>query len=260
MRDKMLNAMTENLQETTPPKDDSARISQLEAKLIQAEKMCALGQLIAGITHELNNSLGTILGLAQIVSRKPESAAPLEMPIKYIERQALRCNNLVQDLLAFSRVDNSDPVPVELNKLIESTISLVHAKARMNSIKIKVDFSPDISCIFGNHNQIQQIVIHLVNNAIDAMPKGGVLGISTTILKEPHLPWVCLKISDTGSGIPKEIQSKIFEPFFTTKPAGKGSGLGLSLVVELVQKHSGTIEVQSHPGLTEFCVKFPVDF
>ena len=109
----------------------------------------------------------------------------------------------------------------------------------------------------GNANQIQQLLINLASNAIDAMPQGGRLTIKTHVLTEARHRWVCLQVTDTGCGIPSDILHRIFEPFFTTKPVGQGTGLGLSLVHEIVKKHSGTIDVQSRPGFTEFRLTFP---
>ena len=234
-------------------------LKNAQSKLIQSEKMSAVGQLAAGVAHELNNPLGVIMGFAQCISERVPSGDPLEMPIKSIERESIRCKNLVQDLLIFSRTDTdkADHKLVDLNKTIEATIKLIEASAKMNSIEIAMELSPNLPSISGNQNQIQQVIINLANNAIDAMTKKGTLRIATETLQGPF-PWACLKVSDTGDGIPKEIQSKIFEPFFTTKPVGKGTGLGLSLIFEIVKKHSGTIEVMSRPGLTEFFIKFPI--
>jgi signal transduction histidine kinase len=132
------------------------------------------------------------------------------------------------------------------------------AQARMAHIEVKKILAPDLPHILGNQNQIQQIIINLSNNAMDAMANNGVLTIETEHVREGALSWVHLKVIDTGPGIPTEIQSRIFDPFFTTKPVGKGTGLGLSLVHEIVQKHSGNVMVNSRPGHTEFLVKFPV--
>ncbi len=237
---------------------DMTERKKLQAILIQSEKMSAIGQLAAGVSHEINNPLGIILGFAQGMSQRIKPGEPLEMPVKTIEREAIRCKNLVQDLLTFSRADKSESVPVDLNAAIEGALSMIGANSKMSSVTIKKELGSGIPRILGNQNRLQQVVINLANNAIDAMPKGGTLGIVTEVQKDPVQSWVCLKVSDTGTGIPEEVQSKIFEPFFTTKPVGKGTGLGLSLVFDIVRKHSATIELKSQPGFTEFCVKFPV--
>jgi signal transduction histidine kinase len=134
----------------------------------------------------------------------------------------------------------------------------VQAGARVKKVEVRRQFAPALPCILANPDQIQQVVINLANNALDAMPEGGTLTVQTELLQNGALSWACLKVVDTGAGIPSEVLPNVFEPFFTTKPAGKGTGLGLSLVYEIVQKHSALIDVQSEPGHTEFRVKFPV--
>ena len=230
---------------------------EIEGMMRQSEKMSAVGQLAAGVAHEINNPLGIILGFAQAVARRVQPDDPLALPLQSIEKEATRCKNIVQNLLTFSRVSKVEREPLDLNKTVESSLSLISAKAKITGINIKTEMAPHLPRILGNSNQFQQIVINLANNAVDAMEKGGELIIKTKILNEGPLSWVCLKVTDTGTGIPPDVLSRIFEPFFTTKGVGKGTGLGLSLVHEIVAKHSGTIQVQSCPGCTEFLVKFP---
>ncbi|OGR94533.1 MAG: hypothetical protein A2902_04250 [Elusimicrobia bacterium RIFCSPLOWO2_01_FULL_64_13] len=258
-----LKELNENLERKVRERTDNLNqalqdLQRSQDKLVQSEKMSAIGQLAAGVAHEINNPLGIIMGFAQSVVQKMKPGDPIEMPLRSIEREAVRCKNLVQDLLTFSRSDRSDHVPVDLNGAVEVSLGLVNAGGKMNSVEIKKEFAQGLPRFLGSVNQIQQVVINLASNAIDAMPKGGDLTITTGVLKEGTLSWVYMKVSDTGEGISKDVQSKIFEPFYTTKPVGKGTGLGLSLVYEIVKKHSGAIELQSRPGFTEFCVKFPV--
>jgi PAS domain S-box-containing protein len=237
--------------------DTTAR-KKLEAAVRQSEKMSAVGQLAAGVAHEINNPLGVILGFAQALVRRLQTNDPLEMPLKSIEKEAIRCKNLVQDLLTFSRTSKTEREPIELNRAVEGALSLVSAQARVARIDVKKELASGLPRILGNLNQIQQVIINLSNNALDAMTSAGVLTLKTDYLREGGLSWVRLTVMDTGLGIPPEIRSRIFDPFFTTKPVGKGTGLGLSLVHEIIQRHSGTIEVESQPGRTEFLVKFPV--
>ncbi|MBI4395505.1 MAG: PAS domain S-box protein [Elusimicrobia bacterium] len=236
---------------------DMRPIKKLQERLLQSEKMAAVGQLAAGVSHEINNPLGVILGFAQGLVRRLSSGDPLELPLKSIEREATRCKNLVQDLLTFSRTTHAEREPMDLNVAVEGAISLIQAQARMDKTDVRRDLSESIPRILGNKNQLQQVVINLANNALDAMPKGGVLSVKTELIEDRPHSWVCLKVADNGFGIAPEIMPRIFDPFFTTKPVGKGTGLGLSLVYEIIKKHSGTIEVQSRPGLTEFIIKFP---
>ena len=238
---------------------DMRERKKLEGAIRQSEKLSAVGQLAAGVAHEINNPLGVILGFAQAVVRRLQPNDPLELPLKSIEKEAVRCKGLVQDLLTFSRVSKIDREPLDVNRAVEGALSLVIAQARLTHVDVRKELAPDLPRILGNLNQIQQIIVNLANNALDAMGDAeGLLTFKTENLKEGPLSWVCLKVLDTGPGIPGEIQSRIFDPFFTTKPVGKGTGLGLSLVHEIIKKHSGTIDVESRPGRTEFCAKFPV--
>lgn len=248
-------------------------LQKVQSQLVQSEKMAAVGQLAAGIAHEINNPLGVILGFAQSVIHKLEQSHPLAMPIQTIEREARRCKTLVQDLLTFSRVGKTKKEMCDLNEVIQAALSLIEAQTKAKTIALVKKFETILPRVEMNRNQIQQVVINLCSNAIDAMPKGGTLTVST--MRHPErsegsrdssaMPqndkgaFVEISVSDNGEGIPPEIQSKIFDPFFTTKEVGKGTGLGLSLVYEIVKKHSGTIEVKSQPHFTEFRVKLPVE-
>jgi PAS domain S-box-containing protein len=236
---------------------DMTERKRLEGIIRQSDKLSAVGQLAAGVAHEINNPLGVILGFAQAALRRVKAGEVLEMPLKSIEKEAIRCKELVQDLLTFSRVSKVEREPMDLNKTIEGALSLVSAQARMARVEVKKELASDLPRLLGNPNQIQQIVVNLANNAFDAMADQGILTVRTENLREGPLSWICLKMIDTGPGIPADVLPRIFEPFFTTKPVGKGTGLGLSLIHEIVKKHSGTIDVKSQPGCTEFCVKFP---
>lgn len=239
-------------------KDMSER-KRLEGAIRQSEKMSAVGQLAAGVAHEINNPLGVILGFAQASLRRLTPGEPLEMPLKSIEKEALRCKDLIQDLLTFSRVSKVGREPMDLNKTIEGALTLVTARARASQVEVRRELADHLPRILGNPNQIQQAIVNLANNAFDAMGAGGgIFTVKTESLTEGPLSWICLRVTDSGSGIVPEVLPRIFEPFFTTKPVGKGTGLGLSLIHEMIKKHSGTIDVQSRPGCTEFQIKFPV--
>jgi signal transduction histidine kinase len=182
----------------------------------------------------------------------------MEMPLKSIEKEALRCKNLVQDLLTFSRTSRLDREPMDLNHAIDVSLSLVNAQARVCHIEVRRALAPNLPHLLGNMNQIQQVIVNLATNAFDAMGEQGVLTVQTELLQEGALSWIVLKVIDTGEGIPTEILPRVFDPFFTTKPVGKGTGLGLSLIHEIIKRHSGTIDVVSRPGRTEFCIRLPV--
>ena len=201
--------------------------------------------------------MGVILGFAEGILFDVKPGDPLEDPLRQIERETIRCRNLVQDLLTFSRVSRSEREPMDLNQTVETALSLIQAQARLHRISLVKSLAADLPPVLGTANQIQQVVINLANNALDAMSDQGTLTVRTSLLQEGGRSWVALAVSDTGSGIPADVLPRIFEPFFTTKPVGKGTGLGLGLVHEIVQKHSGMIQVESRPGHTEFLVKFP---
>jgi PAS domain S-box-containing protein len=237
---------------------DMTERKRLEIMIRRSEKLSAVGQLAAGVAHEINNPLGVIMGYAQALVRRVAPGDALEVPLRSIEREAVRCKNLVQDLLTFSRVSKVEREPMDLNKTVLAALSLVTAQAKMSQVTVQHELADNLPRVLGNPNQVQQVVINLATNAIDAMGNSGILKVKTELIEEGPLSWVGLKMIDTGSGVLPELLTKIFEPFFTTKDVGKGTGLGLSLVHEIVKKHSGMIDVQSRPGHTEFCVKFPV--
>jgi PAS domain S-box-containing protein len=236
---------------------DMRERKKLEREMIQTAKLTAVGRLASGVAHEINNPLGVILGFAEslLFDLKPDD--PQSGPLREIERETLRCKNLVQDLLTFSRVSKSEHEPVDLNKAVEGALSLILAQARLGGIQVVRELAPKLPFIRGSLNQLQQIIINLANNALDAMGAEGQVTVRTASLTESGRSWVVLSVIDTGSGIPPEILPRIFEPFFTTKPVGKGTGLGLGLVHEIVQKHAGKIQVASRPGHTEFTLRFP---
>ncbi len=236
---------------------DLTEKKKIEALMLRSEKLSAVGQLAAGVAHEINNPLGVILGFAQGMAERLQPNHPWELPVKSIEREALRCKNLVQDLLTFSRTSQADREAIHLNQAVDGALSLVQAQARMSKVQLVKKLAEDLPLLLGNRTQIQQVIINLANNSLDAMPEGGTLTVETFFLEDQPQSWVCLKVTDTGLGIPPEILPRIFEPFFTTKPVGQGTGLGLGLVHEIVSKHSAIIDVQSRPGCTEFTVKWP---
>jgi PAS domain S-box-containing protein len=228
---------------------------QMEEKVRQLQKMEAVGRLAGGVAHEINNPLAIILGFAQSISKRVADDDPLAIPLKSIEREALRCRALVSDLLAFTRKSTNELVLVDLGELLESTRTLVENHAKLGRIHMDVRYRPGLPQIMADQNHLQQVLVNLATNAIDAMPRGGVLGLEATA----NGTGVLLKVSDTGEGMSPDVQDHIFEPFFTTKEIGEGTGLGLSLAFEIVQQHGGTIECDSEPGKgTSFTIRLPV--
>ncbi|HBB68000.1 MAG: hypothetical protein A2X28_07360 [Elusimicrobia bacterium GWA2_56_46] len=239
--------------------DSQAKLKESQERLVCAEKMSAVGQLAAGVAHEINNPLGIILGFAQSgVKQIKNENDPLKLPLKTIEREAVRCRDLVQNLLIFSRTSKTEVMEkLDLNAAAEGALYLIAVQTKTRGVKLVKELGAGLPHIHANKTQLQQIIINLANNAIDAMSEGGTLTIRTS-LSGSRPTHVEIQVRDTGSGIPKEVQKKIFEPFFTTKEPGKGTGLGLSLVYELAHKHDGAIEFKSEEGKgTEFTVFLP---
>ncbi len=229
--------------------DEVLERKRLENVMIQSEKMAAVGQLAGGVAHEINNPLAVILGFAQSIVREVPANDPLEQPLKVVEREALRCKNLVQDLLTFSRTGKTEKEMIDVIQTVEGALTLVMTQSKFRDITVKKEFAEDLPEIEANPRQIQQIILNLCTNAMDAMAaQKGCLTIRAEKDSLKGKEGVRFDVEDTGQGIPAEIQSKIFNPFFTTKEIGKGTGLGLSLTYEIVQKHSGQITFESCGG------------
>jgi two-component system NtrC family sensor kinase len=224
-------------------------------------RLTAIGQLAAGVAHELNNPLSVILGFSQSALRQPMADASLRTALKAIERESQRCKRLVQDLLNFSRLPKPGKVMEDPVQVVEGALSLVETQARIQHVGLIRDFASDLPALYLDRHRIQQMVINLCINAMDAMPKGGQLTVALAPAPGPDTEGaVEMRVTDTGTGIPVEIRERIFEPFFTTKESGKGTGLGLSLVRDIVKEHDGRLEVSSQQGEgTTFTVRLAAD-
>ena len=228
---------------------------EMERRVRQLQKMEAVGRLAGGVAHEINNPLGVILGFSQAICKRIGDDDSLSMPLRSIEREALRCKNLVADLLAFSRKSSEDPSPVDVCKIIESTLVLITNQARLNSIEVISECAVNLPEILADFNGLQQVLVNLSTNAIDAMQAGGTLRYEARNSDSS----LTIRVTDTGTGMSSEVRERIFEPFFTTKEVGKGTGLGLSLVYEIVKQYGGSIECRSEIGRgSTFTLTFPL--
>ncbi|MBK7140794.1 MAG: HAMP domain-containing protein [bacterium] len=248
------------------------QLEEAQAQLIQSEKMSAIGQLAAGVAHELNNPLGGILGYAQFTLEKlnkniPEktTAREIQSYIRYvsdIETQARRCKTIVQNLLKFSRSSRTvDFDDVDVNKAVEETLSFVAHQLHLSQIELEVQLDAKLPHIQGNIGQLQQVFTNLIINAMHASAQGSKIRIQSRY--SPALGEfggaVELTFKDFGHGIKDEHLKKIFEPFFTTKEIGKGTGLGLSVSYGIIKEHGGEITVQSEVGVgSTFTIVLPV--
>jgi len=246
---------------------DITEFKKVQEQLTQAQKMESIGQLIAGIAHEINTPVGIILGYAQLLLEEVDSQSQNYQDLKTIEKQAKICRKVVSDLLRFSRHTDSTMEYVNLNETIEEVLSVVEHTFKLEHVSFVRDFDPDVQQIMGDKEKLKQAIINLVNNAFDAINSDGHITVTTRY--DHRADEALIRIADTGSGISPEIIDKIFDPFFTTKPVDKGTGLGLSVTFGIIQEHGGKIEVESPPLLlksnkqndshgTEFVIHLPV--
>jgi len=248
---------------------DVTREKILEAKLIQAQKMEALGTLTGGIAHDFNNILTALTGYGTILQMKLEEADPLKKYADNIISASEKATNLIKSLLAFSRLQPVAPKPVNINNVVQGTEKLLK-RLITEDITLETDLAPLNINILADNTQVDQILFNLVANARDAMPGGGILKIATKIteLGEEFIlnngfgktgRYAHITVSDNGIGMEENVKERIFEPFYTTKEPGKGTGLGLSTVYGIVKQNCGYITVRSDPGTgTEFDIYFPL--
>ncbi len=223
----------------------------IQSKLLQTEKMAALGQLVSGIAHELNNPLTSIQGYAQLLLSR-RSASDRTGDARRISQEAERAGRIVKNLLLFSRETKPERRAVNLNEVIERTLALRAYELKLENIAVELMLDPGLPHTLADAAQLQQVILNLIVNAEQAIVQGrgeesghGRIRIRTRRLAGDRIG---MEISDDGPGISPEIVSRIFDPFFTTKPAGVGTGLGLSIVYGIVQEHGGEVSVESQPG------------
>jgi len=235
----------------------TARLDQATQQLMQAEKLTALGELVAGVAHEINNPLTSILGYTQLLLAK-ETTPEVRRRLETISEEAERSGRIVRNLLTFARKQPPEKRLLGLNGIVEKTLDLKAYQFRVNQIVVEKDLERDLPKSMLDYHQIQQVLLNLLNNAEQAMTEngsGGLVRISTRAAGER----IELRVADSGPGIPDDVIGRLFEPFFTTKKEGKGTGLGLSLCYGIVQEHGGTITVDNvSEGGAVFRIALPV--
>ncbi len=230
---------------------------QTQQKLVHQEKLASMGQLAAGVAHEINNPLGSVLLLSDVMYKEISESDPHKEDLEMIIKETTRCKNIVSDLLNFSRQQQVLTQETDLHALMERTIQEVELKTTFEGVQIVRQYSSELPIIHADPDQLQQVFTNLLNNAAEAMEQGGTITLSTKLVNQ-H--WVEVKISDTGIGIPEENLGKLFTPFFTTKALGKGTGLGLSIVYGIIKLHRGQIHVSSQVGVrTTFTIMLPTN-
>jgi PAS domain S-box-containing protein len=236
---------------------DVTEQNQATAKLQHSEKLSSIGEIVAGVAHELNNPLSGVLGFSQLLAQK-DTAGLFRRDIERIVECAGRCQKIVQNLLSFARPSTPEKKPVGLNGILEKTLDLLEPSLKADSIEVVKELTRDLPYVMGDFHQVQQVLTNLINNAQQAMSAergGGKLVLRSRVRDDGR---VALEVSDNGPGIPSDVLPRIFDPFFSTKKQGRGTGLGLSVSFGIVREHGGEIRVESRPGEgTCFTVIFP---
>jgi two-component system NtrC family sensor kinase len=232
-------------------------LQRVQDQLVRAGKMAALGELAAGVAHEINNPLTGVLTFSSLMLKKVDENHPWKRDLENIVQQTTRCRNIVRGLLDFARQRKPDKKEWDIHTLIDRTLILVEQQAPFQNIKIVKNYWKDIPMLSVDGDQIQQVFMNVLLNAADAM---GGNGGTLTILTHMKDGIAEISFTDTGCGIPKEHLSKLFDPFFTTKQTGSGTGLGLSISYGIIQSHSGDIEVESEMGKgSTFRIRLPIE-
>ena len=230
---------------------------EIEERLRQADRLATIGQLAAGIAHELNEPLSNILGYAQLVTADVKQGSSMSDDLGKIVSSSLHAREIVRKLLLFARQMPMQQSQVDINEVISESLQIVGSRINKHSISLKLDLEESLPEITADTSQLKQVIINLLVNAEQAMPAGGLLEITT---RKGSNNQIKIKIKDNGVGMNRNTQKKIFLPFFTTKELGEGTGLGLSVVHGIVQAHSGTIKVRSiiNEG-TSMILNFPIN-
>ena len=235
-------------------------LQETQTQLVQAAKLSAVGQLISGVAHELNNPLSVVVGHSQLMLARgvpPEVKRPVELILAQGDRMA----KIVQGLLLFSRQRPPSRGPVDLAKVIQQILDIRGAQFRVSGIRVEIEHAEGGAKIIGDTHQLQQVFLNLMLNAEQAILGSGVgnaIWVQTQTRHEGDRAWVVIDVIDNGPGIPPDVLPHVFNPFFTTKPVGQGTGLGLSVSYGIVQQHGGRLTVDSQPGRTAFTVALPV--
>src|SRR5215472_16347152 len=234
--------------------DDVTQRERMEEQMTQTEKLTSLGLLAAGVAHEVNTPLAVISNYIQMLAKQMPEGDPRQSIIEKIVKQTFRASEIVNNLLNFSRTGAGEAASVDVNRVVEETLSLVAHPLKTAQIQVVKELGESLPPVHGSANKLQQVFLNLFLNARDAMPGGGMLEVRTAA----HNGSVEIEIADTGAGIAREDINRIFDPFFTTKSNGRGTGLGLSVSYGISKEHAGKIDVRSTPGKgTSFHVEFP---
>ncbi|HYA61606.1 MAG TPA: ATP-binding protein [Candidatus Sulfotelmatobacter sp.] len=254
-----INAWTRTLEERVEQK--TRELSGAREEMLRVERMASIGKLAAVVAHEINNPLAGILTYAKLLkkrlSRGPEPNAENINMLDLVESESRRCGEIVKNLMTFARPTSMNREPANLNTVIDRCLRLVQHQLELKNIELHKPLQADLPLVRCDAGQIEQVVLALVMNAIDAMPNGG--NLTVTSRGGPDARHVQIEVRDDGVGMPPDVLSNMFEPFFTTKERGRGLGLGLAISRNIVDRHGGRIEVASQPGRgTTFTITLPL--
>ena len=259
--DELLAAIRKGVERRTNAIEAETTKEQLafvKAQLMQSEKFSAIGQLLAGVAHELNNPLTAVMGFSELLLIRECSPDKTRNYLEKINKSALLCKNIIQKLLAFSRKEKSKQKYIQVNHIIESTLELKQHDLKADNIQVVRQLADNMPSTMADFYELQQVFLNMINNAHQAMKMHagtGTLTIKSTFDEKT----MRISFLDTGPGIPKENLQKIFEPLFTTKKRGEGTGLGLSICYEIIKKHKGDIFVASDQGKGAcFVIELPI--
>ena len=231
------------------------RLRETQEQLLQSEKLAAMGRLISQIAHELNNPLYGIMNTLELLKTEVSPENKRRRVLDMALSETVRLSELLRKMLSFSRADEEEKQPVDVNTILDEILLLMATQLRENSIRIRRSFEDHLGKVYASKNQLRQIFLNMIANAREAMPEGGNLTVKTISKGE----WIHIELSDTGSGIREEDLDKIFDAFFTTKDSVKGVGLGLSVCYGFVKDHGGNLRVLSKVGEgTTFTIVLPI--
>jgi signal transduction histidine kinase len=251
---KQLNATQAELQEHI------AAQRMAERRLVQAAKLAAVGEMAAGIAHELNNPLTTVSGFTELTLEEVPLDSRLHADLELVLREAHRATEVVRRLLDFARQSDSVRTRSNINEIVTEVLALVNHLLGTSGVQLITDFPNDLPLVSVDRNQIKQVILNLIHNALHAMPNGGELHLSSGRRSRDHQDWVTITVIDTGVGISPENLERIFAPFFTTRSKEGGTGLGLSISYGIIAEHGGFIEAESQVGKgSKFSIWIPVE-
>jgi two-component system NtrC family sensor kinase len=238
--------------------DDQTERRRLQDQLIQSEKLSAIGQLIAGIAHDLNNPLASVVGFADFLTEVPHVPPTLREPLTVIQEEAERASNIVKNLLSFARKQEHQRRPTALSPLLDATFVLLRNQLMAHRVEARIEVEPDLPMPDIDPNQIQQVFVNLINNAAQAIASTGRPG-HVLVRARRWLDGVAIDVIDDGPGMSEPVAAQVFEPFFTPKPEGEGTGLGLSISQGILREHGGRIMLSTEEGRgSTFTVQLPL--